>query len=217
MSVQKDVFAPGPPLDMVSLPLHLGDMKASEADILIIPGHGNSGPDHWQTRWQSKLASARRVEQASWHEPERDEWVRSIADAIDAAEKPVVLVAHSLGVSAAIGALAQRGGKVAGAFFVSPPNLLQPGQLPPGLHPKRLSTFGPYCRDPLPFPSITVASRNDPFGSYEHAGDIANAWGSLLVDAGNSGHINVESGHGPWPEGTMVFAQFLSRLKPVSG
>ncbi|MEK1868845.1 MAG: alpha/beta hydrolase, partial [Ensifer adhaerens] len=21
-------------------------------------------------------------------------------------------------------------------------------------------------------------------------------------------------GHGPWPEGTMVFAQFLSRLKP---
>ncbi|TGS36038.1 alpha/beta hydrolase, partial [Mesorhizobium sp. M8A.F.Ca.ET.182.01.1.1] len=24
-----------------------------------------------------------------------------------------------------------------------------------------------------------------------------------------------ESGHGPWPEGGMVFAQFLSRLKGV--
>jgi predicted alpha/beta hydrolase family esterase len=60
-----------------------------------------------------------------------------------------------------------------------------------------------------------VASRDDPYGTYEHAGDIANAWGSLLVDAGNSGHINVKSGHGPWPEGTMVFAQFLSRLKPL--
>ena len=67
------------------------------------------------------------------------------------------------------------------------------------------------------FPAITIASRNDPFGTYEHADDIAAAWGSLLIDAGMSGHINAESGHGPWPEGTMVFAQFLSKLKPPSG
>ena len=39
-------------------------------------------------------------------------------------------------------------------------------------------------------------------------------WGSFLVDAGESGHINADSGHGPWPEGTMVFAQFLGRLSP---
>jgi hypothetical protein len=30
-----------------------------------------------------------------------------------------------------------------------------------------------------------------------------------LIDAGESGHINAESGHGPWPEGIMVFAHFL--------
>lgn len=190
-------------------------MKASETDILIIPGYGNSGPDHWQSRWESKLASARRVEQQSWMDPRRDDWAQSISEAIEAAVKPVVLVAHSLGVSAAIHALAGNQDKVAGAFFVSPPNLFEPGCLPPGLRLRQLSAFGPYPRDPLPFPSITVASQNDPYGSYEHAGDIANAWGSLLVDAGNSGHINVESGHGPWPEGTMVFAQFLSRLRPV--
>lgn len=190
-------------------------MKASEADILIIPGYGNSGPDHWQTRWQSKLSSARRVEQTSWHAPTRQEWVQSIGKAIALADKPVVLVAHSLGIGAALHALADCKHKVAGAFFVAPPDLLQPGQLPPGLNPEQLGAFGPYPRDPLPFPSITVASRDDPYGTYDHAGDIANAWGSLLVDAGNSGHINVSSGHGPWPEGTMVFAQFLSRLKPV--
>lgn len=195
---------------------HLKAMKASEADILFIPGYGNSGPDHWQTRWQSKLASARRVEQASWHAPEREDWVRSITDAINAATKPVVLVAHSLGIAPALHALPKCKGKVAGAFLVAPPNLLQPGQLPPGLEPDRLNAFGPYPREPLPFPSITVASRDDPYGSFDHAGDIANAWGSLLIDAGNSGHVNVESGHGPWPEGTMVFAQFLSRLKPIT-
>jgi predicted alpha/beta hydrolase family esterase len=188
-------------------------MKASEADILFIAGHGNSGPDHWQTRWQSKLTSARRVEQDSWHDPVREDWVRAIGDAIKAAEKPVVLVAHSLGIGSVLHALPDCKDKVAGAFFVAPPNLTQPGQMLPGLKRDRLTAFGPYPRDPLPFPSITVASRNDPYGTYEHAGDIANAWGSFLVDAGQSGHINIESGHGPWPEGTMVFAQFLSRLK----
>jgi predicted alpha/beta hydrolase family esterase len=189
-------------------------MKASEAEILFIPGHGNSGPDHWQTRWLSRLASARRIEQASWEKPDREAWVKQIADSINAAKKPVVLVAHSLGIGAALHALPECEGKVAGAFLVSPPNLLQPDELPPGLSLRWLNTFGPYPSAPLPFPSITVASQNDPYGTYEHAGDVANAWGSFLVDAGNSGHINVESGHGPWPEGTMVFAQFLSRLKP---
>jgi predicted alpha/beta hydrolase family esterase len=194
---------------MAGTTFHLEAMKASEADILMIPGHGDAGPDHWQNRWQSRLASARRVDQATLPTPASEDWVQSIANAINAAEKPVVLVAHSLGVGAAIHALAECEGKVAGAFFVSPPNLQYPG-----LMPRQWKTFGPYPRAPLAFPSITIASRNDPLGSYEHAGDIANAWGSLLVAAGHSGQIDVDSGHGPWPEGTMVFAQFLSRLKP---
>jgi uncharacterized protein len=127
---------------------------------------------------------------------------------VNAAEKPVVIVAHSLGVATAIHALPHCTRQIAGAFLVAPPDVANPN-----IRPKHLMTFGPYPRDPLPFPSIMVASRNDSFGSYEHAGDIANAWGSLLVDAGDAGHINTESGHGPWPEGSMVFAQFLSRLR----
>ena len=189
-------------------------MKASEADIVIVPGFGDSGPDHWQSRWQSKLASARRVDHDAWHEPDQEAWVAAIRRTIDAAQKPVVLVAHSLGIAATAQALQDVKGKIAGAFLVSPPDLIVPRQLPSGLSLDQINAFGPYPRMPLPFPSIVVASQNDLHGSYEHAGDVANAWGSLLVDAGNSGHINVESGHGPWPEGTMVFAQFLSRLKP---
>ncbi|MCV9960531.1 alpha/beta hydrolase [Pararhizobium sp. BT-229] len=184
-------------------------MKASEADILIVPGYTNSGPDHWQTRWQNKLASARRVEQAEWAKPVREDWVKRMIDDINASTKPVVIVAHSLGVATAIHALPHAKKQIAGAFLVAPPDVTNPK-----IRPKHLMTFGPYPRDPLPFPSLVVASRNDPFGAYEHSGDVANAWGSLLVDAGESGHINSESGHGPWPEGTMVFAQFLSRLKP---
>lgn len=184
-------------------------MKASEADILIIPGYTNSGPGHWQTRWESKLATARRVEQSEWAKPVKDDWVQRLADEVNASTRPVVLVAHSLGVATAIHAIPLFKKKVAGAFLVAPPEVANPK-----IRPKHLMTFGPYPRDPLPFPTLTVASRNDPFGSYDHADDIAASWGSVLVDAGVSGHINEESGHGPWPEGTMVFAQFLGKLKP---
>lgn len=182
-------------------------MKVKDADILIIPGYTNSGPAHWQSRWQQKLSTARRIEQVDWIKPVREEWTAAVARAVNEAERPVVLVAHSLGVPAAIQATGEFRKPVAGAFLVAPPDLSRKD-----IKPKHLATFGPYPRDPLPFPSITVASRNDPYCCFEVAEDIAAAWGSLFIDAGEAGHINADAGFGPWPEGTMVFAKFLSRL-----
>lgn len=198
----------GPLLDEDQTSEQIRRMKASDADILIIPGYTNSGPDHWQSRWEAKLSTARRVEQAEWAKPVRADWVARVIEEVNKSTRPVVLVAHSLGVPTAIHAIPHLGEKVKGAFLVAPPDVANPA-----IRPKHLMTFGPYPRNPLPFPTITIASRNDPFGTYEHADDIAGAWGSLLIDAGESGHINTDSGHGPWPEGTMVFAQFLSRLQ----
>lgn len=183
-------------------------MKVKDSTILIIPGYTNSGPGHWQTRWQSKLSTAQRVEQAEWSKPVREDWAAKVAEAINAAEKPVVLIAHSLGIPTAIHALPAARKPIAGAFFVAPPDVANPE-----IRPKHLMTFGPYPRDPLPFPSITVASRNDPFCAFDVAEDIAAAWGSLFIDAGEAGHLNQESGHGPWPEGSLTFAHFISKLQ----
>lgn len=183
-------------------------MKVAQADILIVPGYTNSGPGHWQSRWQEKLSTARRVTQESWSKPVREDWTARFALDVNTAERPVVIIAHSLGVATAIQALPQCEKPIVGAFLVAPPDVANPT-----IRPRHLMTFGPYPRDPLPFPSIVVASRNDPFGSFDHAGDMANSWGAMFIDAGKAGHINVESGHGPWPEGTMVFSQFLARLK----
>ncbi len=195
-------------LDFIGAASQIGAiMKASQADILIIPGYANSGPDHWQTRWQAKLSTARRVEQEQWAKPVLSDWITQVAAAVNEASRPVVLVAHSLGIPTAIHAIPHYRKKIAGAFLVAPPEVDNPS-----IRPKHWMTFGPYPRDPLPFPSLIIASRNDPFGSFEHADDIAAAWGALLIDAGESGHINAESGHGPWPEGTMVFARFLAQL-----
>lgn len=182
-------------------------MKVKDADILVVPGYTNSGPEHWQSRWQAHLSTARRVEQAEWSKPVREDWIETFVREAEAAERPVVVVAHSLGIPTMVHAIAEVGHKIAGAFLVAPPDVADPT-----IRPKHLMTFGPYPRDPLPFPSVVVASRNNSFCRFDVADDIAAAWGSQFVDAGEAGHINAQSGYGPWPEGSMLFAKFLSGL-----
>lgn len=182
-------------------------MRSSDADIIIVPGLGGSGPEHWQTRWQARLSTARRVEQDDWFEPDRGTWPERVAEAVRQSGRPALLVAHSLGVLAvAYAAPLLPDGVVKGALLVAPPDVERPDM------PAAVRAFGPMPREPLPFPSLLVASRNDPYSSYERAEDFSYSWGSALVDAGEAGHLNTESGFGPWPEGLMRLAGFLKRL-----
>jgi uncharacterized protein len=181
-------------------------MRVSDADILIIPGRGGSGPDHWQSRWQARLSTARRVEEDDWQITSRATWVERILAESRASTRPTILVAHSLGVIAVAHAAPALDGVVA-AFLVAPTD----GERP-GLTAELGHDFAPIPRDPLPFPTVLVASRNDPFFEIGRAFDLAEAWGSDFVDAGDAGHIDAASGHGPWPEGLMRFAGFLSKL-----
>lgn len=187
-------------------------MKSSETDILVIAGHEGPGDAHWQSRLIAKLSAARLVEQDDWLYGSLDVAVNKLVDAVEEATKPVVFVAHSAGailIAHAIPTLRVRGlvGRARGGFLVAPPNEKSLGELK-GLDPK----FLPIPRDPLPFPSALIASSNDPHASLEDSSDLALAWGSKLIEAGPAGHINTASGHGPWPEGMMSFAGFISRL-----
>ena len=184
-------------------------MRSRDVTILIIPGLGDSGPDHWQSRWQAKLPTARRVRQVAWDRPERDPWVGAVRAALaEDGGRPVVALAHSLGVIA-LAAAATEGDPppLAGAFLVTPPS--EEGVR--GL-PAVAGRFVPFPTAPFPCPSVLVASRNDPHASYRDSEELALDWGSKLIDAGEAGHVNAESGHGPWPEGLMAFAGFLSKL-----
>ena len=181
-------------------------LRISDFDILIIPGLGGSGPDHWQSRWEAKLSTARRVEQHNWDSPRLEDWTGRIIAAVEGARRPVLLLAHSLGVTAVVHAAPNLpAGVVRGAFLVAPPaDSVLVEAAGPG--------FTPLPRAPLPFPSVLVASRNDPFAPYEESEEISYAWGSRLLDAGEAGHLNMDSGHGPWPEGLMSLAGFLKQL-----
>ncbi len=182
-------------------------MKLSETDILIAPGLGNSGPDHWQRRWGTRMSTARFIEQDEWDRPVLADWVARIHQEILLATRPVVLIGHSLSVAAiVIAARRLVDTKVRGAFLVSPPDFDGPA-LPAEARPFRPPT------DPLPFPSMVVASTTDPLVTVPRARDFAADWGSDFQLAGDAGHINAASGHGPWPEGLLMFGELMKRLK----
>jgi predicted alpha/beta hydrolase family esterase len=136
----------------------------------------------------------------------KSDWIGAIIAACEAAQRPIVLVAHSLGVTTLAHAAAQLPhARIKGALLVAPPGdeaLIAVGA----------GEFAPTPEAPLPFPSLLVASRNDPYGPYEFAQTKAAQWGSRLVAAGEAGHINADSGHGPWPEGLVQFAGFIKDL-----
>jgi hypothetical protein len=183
-------------------------MRTADADILIVPGYTNSGDDHWQSRWEAKLPTARRVHLGDWHRPEKERWVDNLATAVASCSRPVILVGHSLGVvTIAHAAPLFPKGVVAGGFLVGLPDIEDHANIP-----EVERHFAPIPRDPLPFPSVLVASRTDPHCDYRRAEDFGYSWGSAVADAGDAGHINTASGHGPWPEGLMRFAGFLKAL-----
>ncbi|MFM2422379.1 MAG: hypothetical protein RL291_909 [Pseudomonadota bacterium] len=191
-------------------------MRVADLDILMVPGYTNSGPDHWQTRWETKLKTARRVEQADWNRPDRDLWSGRVVDEVNRSRRPVVIIAHSCGVPTVVHAASRlspgRGpGLVMGAFLVATPSEAKCAEIV-GIDP----AFAVFPRDPLPFPSLLVASSTDEYCTMEEAGDLALAWGSMLVEAGDAGHLNTASGHGPWADGAMRLGLFLKQLASAS-
>lgn len=180
--------------------------------MLIIPGIDNSGPSHWQSLWEEQRSDAYRVDMESWTRPHRNSWITRLNLAVTNAERPLILVAHSLGCHAVAwwAALAEADvtHKVIGALLVAPPEV----DAFPADH--RLASFGPTPKAILPFRSILVASRNDPYVQFDRARALAGFWGSSFVDGGYLGHINADAHLGAWEEGERLLA-FLGTDAPV--
>lgn len=173
--------------------------------LLIVPGLGGSGPDHWQTRWEALDPSCARVEQRDWDRPELDAWCQALERAVLAAGSPCVLVAHSLGcITVAHWAREGSVAQLRGALLVAPADV--ENGLSRELIPR---SFAPVPREPLPFRSLVVASADDPFASLERARGFAASWGAQFEDVGTQGHINAESQLGDWELGRQLLARLL--------
>ncbi|WP_062112722.1 RBBP9/YdeN family alpha/beta hydrolase [Aureimonas sp. AU40] len=169
------------------------------ARILVVPGWRGSENGHWQRHLAESDPDALLVEQEDWENPILTDWLHTL-EAHLAAAPGAVLVAHSLG-AVLVAHLAARPSAqhVAGALLVAPADTARMARGDP-----RFLSFAPIPRAPLPFPSVVVASRDDPFMSLSTARSYAGAWGSGFIDLGHAGHINPASGFGRWPEGETL-------------
>ena len=177
------------------------------ASILHLPGWQNSGPAHWQSRWESLYAD-QRVQQHDWLRPLRGDWIAQLEDVLLAHTQPVILVAHSLGcqLAAAWAAHSHNTQRVSAALLVAPGDPEREELRPV------LKSWSPVLLQTLPFKSILLASHNDPYCSFARAKQFANAWGAELLDWGRCGHINADSGLGDWPEGRAVLERLQARI-----
>ena len=177
--------------------------------VLTVPGLDGSGPDHWQSRWEALLPDSRRVQMPEWSNPQRSPWIDALDEAAHAVPGRFVFAAHSLGCLAicwwaALGRTAGLDGKVAGALLVAPPAVDEDHSCP------RLHAFRPAPSRRLPFPSLLVASRNDPYCEIGHARALAGAWGSNFIDLGEAGHINATSALGDWSLGLALLGDLVA-------
>ena len=176
-------------------------MRVADLDLLFVPDSGVLSPDHWIERWSGKLSTAQRVE--------ADDPAQTVARLVAKAQRatrPVVLIGHSTGaVAAALAAPDLDATKVRGAFLVAPPDGSTLSLLDAGVWPA-----APSAR--LPFASVLVASRTDPWALLAQSETLAQAWGAEFIDAGDAGRLDAESGHGPWPDGLLKLAAFLKKL-----
>ncbi len=171
--------------------------------MLILPGFGNSGPDHWQSLWEKSDPASVRLQQDDWDAPECAGWLNRLEAAVQASGPETVLVAHSLSCLLVAYWAAVTKLSVRAALLVALPEPACP------MFPQQAIGFSKPPQKRLAFKSILVASADDPYGSIAYAQQCATAWGSKLVNIGNAGHINSESGLGDWPEGRKLLQRLM--------
>lgn len=174
--------------------------ELSVADILIVPGRGGSGHDHWQSHFERRYPNAQRVQQNGWDNPDLESWATRIADTGRSADSPQLVIAHSFGCLAAVYAVLQCKASTDALLLVAPAD------------PERFGIPDEWIRHPLPVPSLLVGSDTDPWLDAGRARTLANVWGSHFLCLGDAGHINVASGFGAWPDCEELAAALLQRV-----
>jgi predicted alpha/beta hydrolase family esterase len=132
--------------------------------ILLIPGIHDSGPAHWQSRWEHLYPQVRRIRQDDWDAPQCAEWVATIERAVEAETARPILVAHSLGCLAA-------------AHWAAHTRIGSHGLLLVAVPDARSAKFPTAARGFEPLPAtlhgaraVIVGSENDPYAIGRKAG-----------------------------------------------
>lgn len=176
--------------------------------LLIIPGLGDSGVDHWQNFWLEYFPNTTKVQQDNWDQPLLNEWITRFEETLQTIQEPAVLVAHSLGTI-----LVAHWAKTFQNSFIKGVLLVAPADVDSSEHtPECIRNFSPIPLQSLPFPSIVVGSENDPYMTLERAQELAQNWGSDFLNIGKKGHINSEMNLGLWEEGQAILKLLIQKI-----
>lgn len=172
---------------------------------------------HWQTWFETQISGSLRVIQDDWDKPHITPWAKTVERAIIEAREPSFIIAHSFGVLASIMGAANVADKVAGALFVAPAD---PSRFT--IDGKRIANdsseldtglFNYIPKKPLGYPCVLAVSINDYCMPFKRSAWWSKIWGARLVSLGNAGHVNAESGFGPWPEGLALYNDVVKAAK----
>jgi hypothetical protein len=170
-------------------------------DYFIVPGLGNSGPDHWQTYFEGIGGNFRRIDQKEWDAPNCIDWIETIEKSITGYDPGnVVLIAHSLGCTAVAQWANQYKKIIKGALLVAPSDIESVQYKFP------VQGFTPIPREKINFRTIVVASSNDQWVTLERAMYFSDNWGSEFINIGEAGHVNSASGHYKWDDGLTILS-----------
>ena len=180
--------------------------------VLLVPGGGGSGPDHWHSHWEALDPRVERVVQRDWEAGTREEWVATLDRVLQADDRPTVVVPHSLGCLTVAAWAARKSGPIVGALMVGPADVDADWADTAEARGPLYRSFRPVPMQPLAFPSLLVASTDDPLLSVPRAQALAQAWGSELQTVGALQHIGSESLLGDWPQGRALLDRLVARI-----
>ena len=179
---------------------------------LIVPGLDGSPSPHWQDWWARTDPNAMLLDMGDTTRPVREVWEATLAVHV-MTHPDSILVGHSLGAVTIAHLLARWPGlRVRAALLVAPADPLSAV----ALSSDRIRRFGALPRERFDVPTLVVASRNDPWMSFETSRSLAESWGAELYDLGHAGHVNAASGFGPWPAGKRMRDALLAQTRPRS-
>ena len=190
--------------------MSLGHILLKEGNMfttVFVPGYKNSLHGHWQERWYQEGKNSHWVEQKDWDNPCCYDWVETLNALLQSIEGPILLVTHSLGGSTVVEWAKKYSANIAGAFIVAVPDV-QSDNLP-----KEIIGYSTPPEEPLPFPSVVLASSNDFYSTLDRAAYFAHTWKSKFINLGELGHVNTDSNIGLWSEGKQLLTDFVKTLE----
>ena len=172
--------------------------------MAILMVSASEAPAAWQRRWMAERADVRLVV--------ADDRVRAgslarLAGAIRLSPG-AILVGQGISVHLIAHLAAEWPDlPVAGALLVGAMDVDAGGADGTGI-----ALLAPTPVRPFSFPSLLMASRNDPALSFDKARVLANLWEAALVDMGPAGPISRDQGSGTWG----AASDLLVRLRQVA-